>query len=1731
MSEVLLARPPTPPPSRSKEPSARSIVAATLNQADVSQTPSSTPTSHGVPSEVGSSGSGGSRKRVDFSLELHQPTIITPQSLNGKELKVVPPSRESKAAKSILKNSVQPSDPTMGNPQPAESLDDLVTMLNSVLVQLSHGHIITCIDAYAQLCRTFRILNTSAEVHLQDQIGPLLKYIRRDIQREASESKSMDISLITYALKVLMIVIYSPKLSKTLTDEYQSFLLDHAVRAFESTDTPKAIMLHCMRLIQTQNFRPRIMTPPRAAKVINGLYTVTGHVKSNGVVSERLQCYLHLMDQCKGAMKVNTGWIEHMIAGMLMPSKDTRTKAISLGLKTTQTWPSSSTMSVACQHALDRVTEKNSDVPLTLSSVACKRLRQMVKANEHGSQVPKIWGIVILLLKMRNFEVQKWAHFRDWLMVIQSCFNCSDSATRVQANLAWNRLIYVIGLNESTEASIVKILVKPVVTQLERPGTDRSGKGSRSYAASSFHILLYYGFRPSSSFKQFDTIWQAFLSDVLTEKYLSNPANSDNACCILADLFWSPRNKIWLETKAIEIVSMESGELPVIDCRWVRSRSTKIQPVFIRLFRHSTWGSRSPEDAAIGIAWGHFMRAVGDACRKEMKPSHDTLSTIATLLNSLRTIWISGPESLNASKIDDSLFLKRFTYLVQSMLMEIGPFSFSEPLFCEDGSGNILAPSSISPNTQVNSLSALEVLLRMITKRAQTLAPNEPFSNLVYIILRVFSETRSSLGTQIQLFEKYASLPIDIDDKEIKAIFWESSARIVSDILGNRLVQISRGREVPLSHQDNHIEDILSILRKFPSSHASFLRTWTELLENMFTLVAHLHGQMSWPSIVLEPLAKYLSTLDISPSFQLSAEFFRLATSSKFWAGIQSSCSLNESHIKECLSLKRFTTLMNIHLCRCYAIDALQYQEAFMSSVESCIRLLDSSKNEMLSESVQSLSESLCIWLEDAEKIFVSTTKEGKIKSAAACKLCPVIVRVAERLLERPILTDALDSLLSSGLRSTHLSTVNGTILVLRRLPKSSYNRVPPLLEQALVRLGVESHIGQAKNSVFVELEEPMSLPDTIDSQEDGLREESDAVHGPRFACQGPHAKDEHVGVKNKKALSSVQKPSAKILLPRIRHDDSQVEFVPIESSPQADAEPESQYLTDRQREVRDRQRAEPVSTFSDLVSSPIASRKRSVPSVLSLSRPHSVSKKDSPRMDEPSTPILSDPPHDFEEQLQSSPTPTPKHQTRQLCDIDIPSSPPPIFNPEFKNAHEIEDNGRSEDEAVALARSSDAFETALESVEATRTYSPSSECLPQQSEHVIEKPCDSCCEREAPDNMDVSEDNDAEPVGEVPETNSSLALEDLSEAIESPKLEISRSPADCADVNNELPEQQQDLPRSTSVAPVSDDGEKSQLQTAQATGHEGAFNLRRNEMTSDEIDDLTASQLEKELHFTTMDDVGLANAFLTTDASKNLSPTVAIRAPHCTPADNTNKADKFQETHSSSQNSSESLSSNSTPDIYDTIIVDISPQHFHPFSSHRSSIILTSGPIKHIRGRAKSIKRKFSSMSSDESESHTQTMKEVRVPKAKKNKPTEKTSTRRSLRSSKAKQETDDEMIDPPVVHSGSKRKIESTYLAQAAKQAPPKKRKETTPPTFTLSDDEAQLSEDQETSSQNDPKSKTTQELVTDHLSKALLELNEEVIKGQITLEGLKEMERLMSGIRTQTLDIIGDQGVGLA
>jgi hypothetical protein len=281
----------------------------------------------------------------------------------------------------------------------------------------------------------------------------------------------------------------------------------------------------------------------------------------------------------------------------------------------------------------------------------------------------------------------------------------------------------------------------------------------------------------------------------------------------------------------------------------------------------------------------------------------------------------------------------------------------------------------------------------------------------------------------------------------------------------------------------------------------------------------------------------------------------------------------------------------------------------------------------------------------------------------------------------------ALEILICAGLESKHQTIVNATI----RLWNSMFSscealEYPEHAKAALLRLRVVADIQLPFFPASLESETPVDQRQPFDfgeSQDDSSNFSGFSTLGSTFnrlltphldLVSSPERRIKQfspkviiqVGQSSRKRSrdstpdSGIRKSRKRDLTPRLRHDDSQVQFQPVDSSP-TDRVIESQLLTDKQKETRERQQAE-AAMFPDLHSSPRAKTKSveetSTPDPeLPIHRSSSKLRQTSPLVERQTTPTLALP-SDDDNFVTSSPTPT--RSIRSEPEIsDPPSSPP----------------------------------------------------------------------------------------------------------------------------------------------------------------------------------------------------------------------------------------------------------------------------------------------------------------------------------------------------------------------------------------------------------------------------------------------------------------------------------------
>ncbi|PHH83697.1 hypothetical protein CDD82_4659 [Ophiocordyceps australis] len=416
----LPARPPTPPLETNHHTDAASLLSF--------QTPPSTISP--LSSAANSNSSSGRRcKKVEWSN--HTQYKDPPEYLNGS--RILKPSSPLRLGSSENKNlhgdSVQPNLPEM---------------LESTITQLAGSDRDSKLDAYMMLSRALKASdNLPDRVALQNKMTLFMQFIQRDVVAR-NEDGSLDASLINHALVLLVTLLHYQAIASTLTYDFGVFMIDHAIRCFQDSSTPKDIVGHVMQVVAFQDFSVKVMTADRVGRLVGALHNIE-------------------LKQARSNIIIHSDWLKDMFNDMLSSIKDIRAKAISLG----------------------KIFEaRNGDQENDESYIEfyIKRLGAMLEERQTSHVVPQILAVVILFMRC---PLNEWKLYSQWLTLVQATFNKADPQTKQEANYAWNcyalllREVVVGGLcnlyshvlaqrdNQQVDYDMVwDVVVQPALSQL-----------------------------------------------------------------------------------------------------------------------------------------------------------------------------------------------------------------------------------------------------------------------------------------------------------------------------------------------------------------------------------------------------------------------------------------------------------------------------------------------------------------------------------------------------------------------------------------------------------------------------------------------------------------------------------------------------------------------------------------------------------------------------------------------------------------------------------------------------------------------------------------------------------------------------------------------------------------------------------------------------------------------------------------------------------------------------------------------------------------------------------------------------------------------------------------------------------------------------------------------------------------------------------------------------------------
>ena len=870
----IAARPPTPPKENTAKASPVNGFWATSAGHVLLATPDESPSSS---AEYSKESTGKAQKKVGFTLlgtQYHRFSVDGHESDSDGQIRKLPRSRDCKSSKSILKACTDNAPESSSNELLAFDNTSLPAMLRSTSQHLASASRPSRLDAYSSLLACLSAYDEVPEAQeLAEKVAEITRYIRRDVTAKNEEDGSLDIQLATQALKLVTIFLCTAGMANMMPEEFCLFMLERSISILEDQGSPKILVSHYMHFLEKQKLSPKYMTTDRFNRLVTALDAVTVWVKGNRVVGHRLMIYQRLLGQAKLLMISRvSSWIDHLVAGMLSTIKDIRARAIAFGMDASLQLGTTNSISQACIDMFNRVSADGVKVVDFLSS----RLIEMASSKEDGSHVPQIWSVVIMFLRSRRRQLEGWEHLKAWLVVIQRCFNSSDGQTKLQANVAWNRLIFAINLDTSTSTSMAKMLRQPIVSQLERRSSDKNSKTAKQIARSSYCTLLYYAMRPTATHAQLDQYWDLYVYQIIPSCFIASKNDINHACDILSVLFAGKgKPKIWEDNRTND-GPINPEDLPCLDPKWIRLRTARIMLVFDKLFDIADWQLSMEGHAPIVQAWRSFALALGNAGGKEVKVSMDAMISIAHITNEMKLLldrsnsrFARDHNTLPANvtnKADPSDIFEKIRVLINEAVTKIGNLPFLERRLIRTSQDSFEAadtPSSRSSRDSGSLDSAVGHLLSTLLGNLRHSSDATSYIGVLKTVLNISLQSATARRTQLGVLRNLGRLLTlhDVHQKEASIIFWKLLAEGACSAL-KQPQQNETHNDSPQypGHEFREAVKILELgIQLRSTSNGS---TWHELQIHIVDALRKDVGNEAISLVMIEPLANFISKHD-----------------------------------------------------------------------------------------------------------------------------------------------------------------------------------------------------------------------------------------------------------------------------------------------------------------------------------------------------------------------------------------------------------------------------------------------------------------------------------------------------------------------------------------------------------------------------------------------------------------------------------------------------------------------------------------------------------------------------------------------------------------------------------------------------------------------------------------------------------------------------------------------------
>lgn len=548
-------------------------------------------------------------------------------------------------------------------------------MLDSTIKQLAGPDRDLRLDAYMMLSRALKASNNLPDrVALQGKMSLFMSFIERDVKSK-NEKGTPDSSLVNHALNLLTTFLHFPAIASTLTSDFGIFIIDHCIRCFSDPALPKDLARHLMQVVAFQSFSPKVMSSDRVGRLITSLHNIENHLTGKSIIMGRIQIYKRLIKQSRIHMAVYTDWLKDMFTDMLSTVRDIRAQAISLGTEAGFALRNEKSV-------MRKVTDilQSPDNKTTYIQFYIRKLEEMLKEQEHLSAVPQIWGVVTLYLQC---PISRWVHFAPWFKLAQDSFNATDLQTKLEANYAWNRYVYLSITSNKMAAKSLGALGQPLASQLRRKINSKQSEEAlklRRTVLGGVCNLCYYAFRPNNDMLWTDSAWDLVLQPLIGQLlHLGGtteplPDSVTQASRIVTGLLDVSTPRSWKDDRIRDMPLISPEELPSIDSRWTRRNSEKVFALVGPILERKFSDLANTESLTYRL-WQSFVGSIAVASAKDIKVADETARFIAHSFDLLSTIWARGISEKSES---ETKFLSSVQHYVGVLIRNLGLLSFME---------------------------------------------------------------------------------------------------------------------------------------------------------------------------------------------------------------------------------------------------------------------------------------------------------------------------------------------------------------------------------------------------------------------------------------------------------------------------------------------------------------------------------------------------------------------------------------------------------------------------------------------------------------------------------------------------------------------------------------------------------------------------------------------------------------------------------------------------------------------------------------------------------------------------------------------------------------------------------------------------------------------------------------------------------------------------------------------